>query len=308
MFRPFSALIILLTICSNVRAAPPPFELKDNDRVIFIGNAFIERDQHYGFFETLLTLRYADRNVIFRNFGWSGDTVFVTVRSGSGPQKGIDALVSVVAEQKPTVIIVGYGMNESFEGPAGLDRFVAGYNALLAALASTNARLVLLAPIYHENLGPPLPDPADHNKSLAQYTDAIAQIAAQHNAYFVNLFKDLRDGKQPLTDDGIHLTPNGYLRAALASERSLGLPETALEKQLAEKGLSALAQPQFSQFEKLRATIRAKNTLFFDRYRPSNDMYIFFGRKHEQGQNAKEIPQFDKFIAEKESEIAQLKK
>ena len=37
-------------------------------------------------------------------------------------------------------------------------------------------------------------------------------------------------------------------------------------------------------------------------------MYIFWGRKHEQGRNAVEIPQFDKFIAEKEAEIAELKR
>src|SRR5258706_14933604 len=99
MAQRFILCLVLCTICPALRAASPPFELKDNDRVILIGNAFIEQDQHHGFLETLLTLRYADRNLIFRNFGWSGDTVFVTVRSGSGPQKGIDALVSVVAEQ-----------------------------------------------------------------------------------------------------------------------------------------------------------------------------------------------------------------
>jgi len=63
-----------------------------------------------------------------------------------------------------------------------------------------------------------------------------------------------------------------------------------------------------AQIERLRQVIRQKNVFFFDRYRPQNDMYIFHGRKHEQGQNAKEVPQFDKFIEEKEAEIAELKR
>jgi lysophospholipase L1-like esterase len=61
------------------------------------------------------------------------------------------------------------------------------------------------------------------------------------------------------------------------------------------------------QSEKLRQAIRAKNQLFFHRYRPQNETYLFLFRKHEQGNNAIEIPQFDRLISEKEAEIAQLK-
>ena len=46
-----------------------------------------------------------------------------------------------------------------------------------------------------------------------------------------------------------------------------------------------------------------KNRLFFHRWRPANETYLFLFRKHEQGQNAKEIPMFDPLIAEKEKEI-----
>ena len=88
------------------------------DRVVFIGNTFTERDIQHNYLETLLTIAYADRNVTFRNMGWSGDTVFVPARAGSGPNKGIDLLVDYVKELRPTVLFVSYGMNESFEGEA----------------------------------------------------------------------------------------------------------------------------------------------------------------------------------------------
>lgn len=57
----------------------------------------------------------------------------------------------------------------------------------------------------------------------------------------------------------------------------------------------------------LRKAINEKNTLFFHRYRPQNETYLFLFRKHEQGNNAVEIPQFDPLIAELEKKIAELK-
>lgn len=58
----------------------------------------------------------------------------------------------------------------------------------------------------------------------------------------------------------------------------------------------------------LGIAIEDKNTLFFHRYRPQNETYLFLFRKHEQGNNAVEIPQFDPLIAELEKKIAGLKK
>src|SRR5882724_664383 len=181
------AMVVLLLLVSSVQAAPK-FELVDGDRVVFIGNTFTERDIQHNYLETLLTVAYADRNVTFRNMGWSGDTVFVPARAGSGPNKGIDLLVDYVKDLRPTVLFIAYGMNESFEGEAGLSRFVDGYNKLLDALSATKARLVLISPIAHEDLGRPLPDPAEHNKQLGMYSLEIRLLAAKRDALYVNLF------------------------------------------------------------------------------------------------------------------------
>src|SRR5256885_17153720 len=50
-----------------------------------------------------------------------------------------------------------------------------------------------------------------------------------------------------------------------------------------------------------------KNRLYFHRWRPQNETYLFGFRKHEQGKNAKEIVAFDPFIARAEAEIAKLR-
>ena len=371
---------------------PPPtraaaaFDLRNGDRVVLVGNTLIERAQRYGYWETALTSRHPHRDVTFRNLGWSGDTVFGEARAGFGSvADGFRHLKDHVLALKPTVIVLGYGTNESFDGAPGLPRFVQGLNTLLDALSPTQARMVLLSPLRFENLGPPLPDPARQNKNLELYTDAIRKVAEKRGCTFVDLFHqpdaDVKEG--PLTDDGMHLTASGYRRMAGVLEEGLGwkarhwlvdlradgknsvqgakvedekkggtgrrfrvtdahLPaplspaqivppgrgrvlrvrglapgkytltidgkpaQTATAQQW-QAGVTLRGGPELEQAEKLRATIVAKNRLYFHRWRPQNETYLFGFRKHEQGRNAREIPQFDPLVAEKEKEIAQLR-
>ena len=300
------AMAVVLLLVANASAAPPKFELVEGDRVVFIGNMFVERDIQHNYLETLLTTRWRDRNITFRNLGWSGDTVFVPARAGSGPNRGIDLLMDYVKELRPTVLFVAYGMNESFEGEAGLSRFVDGYNKLLDALAATKARVILIGPIAHEDLGRPLPDGVEHNKQLKMYSEAIRLLAAKRDASFVNLFDrtlaEYERQKPNLTDNGIHLNALGYWLTARMIVEELGMKPPPADS-VGEDG-----RVKDAKIEQLRQVIRQKNVFFFDRYRPQNDMYIFWGRKHEQGRNAVEIPQFEKFIEAKEAEINELKK
>ena len=63
-----------------VRASVPfeagPLQLESGDRVLLLGSTLIERAQKYGLIEHALTTRFPKSDVIFRNLGWSGDTVF----------------------------------------------------------------------------------------------------------------------------------------------------------------------------------------------------------------------------------------
>ena len=81
---------------------------------------------------------------------------------------------------------------------------------------------------------------------------------------------------------------------------------TASEKAW-EAGMWIDRGPEFEQAEELRQAILKKNELFFHRSRPQNNTYLFLFRKHEQGQNAKEIPQFDPLIKQQEDLIAKLR-
>ncbi|HEV3260854.1 MAG TPA: SGNH/GDSL hydrolase family protein [Gemmataceae bacterium] len=390
------ALTLSCLICGlasgSAHAAADRFQLQNGDRVVLLGNTLIEREQRSGYWETLLTSRYPDRNIQFRNLGWSGDTVFGEAWAEFDTAAvGFQRLKEHVFALKPTVIVIGYGLNESFEGEAGLPHFLKGLGTLLDTLTPTRARMVLLSPLRHEDLGRPLPDPAEHNRNLRLYRDALRKVAARRGCPFVDLYDLLGDVARaktpaPLTDNGIHLTAYGYWRAAAALERGLGLEPPQWLIQLDAGGKTGAANgarlrksktsplcfevidaglpgppapvdspkgaalprrqrrlrvlrlaagkyvlkidgkpaatatadewaagvelkqgPEFDQAEKLRQAIILKNRLYFRRWRPANDTYLFGFRKYEQGQNAKEIPQFDPLVAKQEALIARLR-
>jgi lysophospholipase L1-like esterase len=214
----FPYLIGLSSIMATMAAQgdeSPRFVLNDGDRIVLVGDTLIERDQRYGYLETMLTLQNPDKDLTFRNLGWSGDTVSGLSRAGfDPPEAGYRQLIEQVLAAKPTVLIVGYGMADSFDGEAGLSRFVAGLNRLLDAVAATRARVVLLSPIAHARLGAPWPDPSAHNAMLERHGRSIAEVARSRGAWFIDLYGPSRareaQDQAPITDDGIVLNEAGY--------------------------------------------------------------------------------------------------
>lgn len=276
------------------------FELKDGDRVVFLGDTLMEREQHYGWIELMLTTQFPDRNVTFRNLGWSADTPAGDSRFGlSLLQAGLEPadegwrlLQKQIEETKPSVVFLGYGMANSFDGQGGLEKFKADYNRLLDTIQklSPGVRFVFLSPNKHEQLSAPWPNPAQHNADIALYSKAIEEIAKARQSAFVSL-DSLKPG---LTQDGLILTEEGYRAAAQAVEKALFGKNGSWTS-------SKAAEP-------LRQVILRKNEWFFYRSRPANMAYIFGFRKKEQGRNATEIPQFDPLIETEEKKIAALRK
>jgi lysophospholipase L1-like esterase len=311
----------VLCLSGGVARSADSFEFVDGDVVIFVGNTVVERAQSYGHVETALSLAAGEgKQVTFRNLGWSGDSVYGDARSYFGPpQEGFDRLQKAVGELKPTVIISCYGAvaamadgdvwtaAKAAADHSGMDRFVFGYNRLLDALTKSAGgqlrEIVIVTPPPLENLGAPMPDQTIRNQRLGEYRDAVAELARKRGHRLVDLFAmmggDTFDGSKPpspqLTENGVHYNAEGYRK--LAAELTSGLKLTLHDYQSG----AANAEP-------LREAIIEKNRLFFHKWRPANETYLFLFRKHEQGQNAKEMPMFDPLILEKEKEISVLKK
>src|SRR6476646_11039747 len=108
------ALLLGCTIAIEARAAAS-FELRDGDRVVFLGDTLIEREQHFGYLELALTTRFPDRDVTFRNIGWSADTPAGDSRFGLSllqaglepPDEGWTQLREQIRQLRPTVVILG---------------------------------------------------------------------------------------------------------------------------------------------------------------------------------------------------------
>ena len=285
------------TLIAGTVSAAGPFAFKDGDRVVLVGATFIERDVRYGCIETLLTMQFRDLNLTFRNLGWSGDEVSGIARASFDPiPVGYDRLVAAIKDAAPTVLLISYGQNESFKGAKGLDDFTARYAKLLDDVAPLNARIVLISPAVQQDMGPLLPNPAEHNKDVRLYVDAVGKLAEQRSLRFIDMTKALTFPTElPMshwTDNGLHFTEAGYWRAASALIGALGYtPVQADPKKLDE----------------LRRTINEKNRLFFLKWRPQNETYITGFRKYEQGRHVAEIPMFDPLVAEQEKKISDLR-
>ncbi len=299
-------LALLLGLGRTAAHAAPPFELRDGDRVVLLGDTLIEREQQYGYLELALTTRFPERNVSFRNIGWSADTPAGDSRFGLSllqaglepPDEGWKQSREQLRQLRPTVVVLGYGMASSFAGEAGLPRFADDMTRLMDTIqeqtGDTPVRFVILSPVPHFRRPSPLPDPDAHNRVLARYAESLRDLAARRGAAFVSLFDGFRGRlDEPLSDNGIHLNAAGYRAAAELLEAGLGWPAGPWRTS--------------PQAERLRQAIRKKSEWFFYRSRPENMAYIFGFRRREQGQNAVEIPRFDPLIAAEEARIAALR-
>ncbi|MAS92494.1 MAG: hypothetical protein CMO55_04790 [Verrucomicrobiales bacterium] len=317
---------LLALVTSPLLAETEPL-LKSGDKVVIVGNTIIERARLSGHLETALQLAAGPEveDLSFRNLGWSGDSVFGDSRSYFGtPEEGRTRLSQNLTDLKPTVALLCYGTGAAMSVESGwtneksaaktsgagmeesLKLFTEAYQELIERVRTASGpqlrEIVLISPPPLENLPAPLPDQTENNKRLAQFRDAIRDIAVKDNLRFVDLFNALGGddfsgeiASPALTTNGVHYSETGYQILAKALVEELGYPE------------SASPSSDSPSVAKLRSEIIEKNRLFFHRWRPANETYLFLFRKHEQGQNAKEIPMFDPLIEEQEKSIEKAK-
>ncbi len=281
----------------------PPFELKDGDRVVFLGDGFLDRERHYGYIETMLTRRFPGRHLTFRNLAWEGDSVDVQLRP-----LGFPSLEDLFQQVKPTVVFVGYGMNESFAGGEGVEAFEKACAALLDRLAAPGRRFLLVTPIRQEKafIGGMIAD--GRNSQLAAYAAAVRKVAKARSLDCIDLFDGSpRDpAPPPLTDDGIHPSGSAYESIALRIESSLGLSRPA------PPGSEGMAWREVA--DRIREAVVEKSRLWFHRWRAHNGEYIWGRRAKAFEGNAgneqfpAEFAEIDRRIAELEAKIFQMVK
>lgn len=288
--------------------APSASLFGNGDRVVMIGDGLVEQEQYFGWIETMLTTSHPKAGVTFRNLGWNGDTPagdsrfgLSLLQAGHEPaDEGWKQLQKQIELTKPTVAIIGYGMANALDFAAAverpgstvtLDQSIASFAKQLQQLAdhlkatTPDCQFIYLSPLSAVG------ESVLTENVVNRFSEAIASAAQQNNGTFVDLRHAAMD--TALRKDAVHLNSAGYQAVAATIGDALGL------KQADWKNGDAAAA--------LRAVILEKNRLWFHRSRPANMAYVFGFRKHEQGQNAVEIPQFDPLIEAEEATIAKLR-
>jgi glucose/arabinose dehydrogenase len=293
------ALCLPVVALSAAAAQAAGLELNKGDHICIIGNTLAERMQHDGWLETLIHSRFPNRELVFRNLGYSGDEIELGNRLRSmdfgSPDQWLAGIAPVpqpnklsprdeVPENrfertntKADVIFTFFGYNESFAGEPGLQKFKQDLEAFIKHTleqkynGQTAPRLVLFSPIAQE----PLDDPnllgkeavAAANARIALYAAAMQEIATAQEVVYVDLFRPTSAYYQKaaaprLTINGIHLNAEGNKFVARSIDGALFGPRPN--------------SPPVSDLERLRQVVNDKNFYWFNRYR-TTDGYSTYG-------------------------------
>ena len=264
--------LLLIAACLS---APPgdAATARSTDTVLLLGGTMVEREQEHGHWEAAIRLADRDTRYRVRNLAWSGDTVWAESRGRFDPPPvAYTQLIEEAAAIAPSRIVLGYGTAEAYSDVTP-DDFVAQLTKLIEDLPP--ASLVVLGT---NRVGlARLPEAVRKARAerLEAFDAILKRVAAKHDARFVSLAEY---SAADLTSDGIQWNDSGYAATAATVAEAF-----------------AEAEP-LTPSNELLAAIRQKNRLVFHRYRPQNMTYLKLFRKHEQGQNAVEIEQFETSI------------
>ncbi len=246
-----------------------PLALRKGDRVAFIGNTLFDRAREFGWFESSLYLAHPEADLVIRNFAWSADEIDLQPRPDN-----FATVKQHLTRERIDVIFAAFGYNESFAGLEAVDSFKARLTTWLIDLKTsafngeTGPRIVLVSPIANENVaGVPAADL--NNERLARYVAAMAEVAAEQEVGFADVFATTRTAMDApdsdLSINGAHLTEAGY--------------------RVFSDGLfrETFGESPPDPNEEMRAVVIDKNRQYFRRYRPLNTFYYTGGRNRDYG-------------------------
>ena len=178
--------IILLLVVSTGRAGD--LKVKENDHIVIVGNTFAERMHLFGYFETFLHSRFPEHRLRIRYLAWPAEEVGEPIRP-----LGFPLLADELREERADIVFVCYGMNESFQGIAGVGHFRHKIESFVGQLraekynGNSPPQVVLVTPIAQETSAATVDVPA-RNGDLKVYSEELLQVANQAGVHAVDLF------------------------------------------------------------------------------------------------------------------------
>lgn len=236
-----------------------------------------------GTLEALLLAKAPGKRLKVRSLAWETDTVWRQDRPlnfGQLPQQ--------LQRTNATCVLLMFGRQECLErGAEGVQAFRESLAQLVAQCLERTPRVVLVALPPFETGTPPQPDLKPLNEVMARYHEAMRAVAAQHQLLLVPPIPEAGAGMR-VTHDGVNLNGKGVQRLSMqiASLVSPVATDTS--------GISA----------DLLKTIRAKNQLWHEYWRPSNWAFLYGDRTAQPSSRDHLNPQVRWFPAELEKSRA----
>ncbi len=255
--------------------------------VLFYGNSMVERLLEHGEMEARLQIGQPKAGLKIRSLAWTGDEVGNRLRLEGYTQH----MKNLIEEWPARTIVLGYGLNESFAGEAGLKDFEEHYREHLKQLSQThpNAEFVFLSPIAIEG------GTDEQNESVKMYSDSIAKLAGEENSDFVDLFsptqKAYAESEAANTEQGIHLNDVGNKVIAKVIAEALGGTSEPDPIHLREVALAAAAK-----HKRVAEVVRPKNAV------------VYFGVRKRPEEYADEMPRYHEMIRLTEAVVHELAK
>jgi len=200
-----------------------PLEFKQNERILFLGGSLFENELQDGYIEFTISSRWPDKDLTFRNLGWTGDNVYAEARSTfTTPPTAYQQLFQQIRSTAPNHVLIAYGGVESQKGKAGLDEFTKGLEIIIDSIDVLGAQTILLSTIPVKLAGSP-ENTAVQNENLKLYAEAISSIASKRKKKYVDLYTPLAQNTSDFyLDNGIHLNDAGYYYLAQVLEEAFG--------------------------------------------------------------------------------------
>ncbi|MEM7012367.1 MAG: GDSL-type esterase/lipase family protein [Verrucomicrobiota bacterium] len=255
--------------------------MEDGDRVLLYGGSFIERLQESGNFEAMVRYSNPDKKLEFRSLAWSGDEVGYRLR----PERYVNHLKKLLEKWPADVVILGFGMNESFAGESGLERFrtdLAGYIQEIER-RHPDAQIVVVSPIAAEDH---VYDLEKRNQEIAAYAKVMEEVAGGRFVDLFELSKLYESDDYRRTDNGIQLNADG---SALFGK--------LLAKELLESG-----EYDSRRVPEIAKAVSRKAKFVSEVVRPVNTV-LYFGVRGRANEYEAEIPRYHQIIEKADSVI-----
>src|SRR5690606_30502383 len=180
-----------LDLPAQKMGAHSALEFKPGERILFLGSSLFENELKNGYLEYAISSRWPDKDLTFRNLGWTGDNVFAEARSTfTSPPTPYQQLFQQIRSTHPDRVLIAYGGVESQKGEAGLDAFVNGLGVLIDSVDALGAQTILLSTIPVKHAGSS-ENTITQNENLKLYADAISSMAAKRKKRYIDLYTPL---------------------------------------------------------------------------------------------------------------------